>query len=63
MSQFPTFKEELILRSEQYVTNRPAQSHVHVLVLLLKHGYNGSICTDHHQATITKDLKIRQNTL
>jgi len=61
MSQFPTFKEELSPRSEQSVTNRPAQPHVHAL--LLKHDYNVSVCTDHHQATITKALKIRQNTL
>jgi len=59
MSHFPTFKEELSPRSEQSVTNRPAQPHV----LLLKHDYKVSVCTDHYQATITKALKIRQNTL
>lgn len=60
MSQFPTFKEELSPRSEQFVTNRPAQTHAHVL--LLKHDYSVSVCTDYHQATIKKALKIRQNT-
>ena len=45
-------------RSEPSVTIRPAQPHL----LLFKHDYNVSFCTDHHQATITKALKIRQNT-